>query len=404
MITVAEGNLLEADVEALVNTVVAQSAEKLPFFLTSLFVPSTATSTETVLMFLSRLGPLPYFGRESEGGVADDGLGSITSLVEAQLALEPHSQRGYRLALIDPPDAGADLSMLANLADDGKLVGAHLTVYRHPRPKVGVELRLDEAEEDRIARIFRAIAPHRLFTFEVRDLPRQELGLPPDELHHLPVTFDQSQGQMNPARPALHPIQPLAVPRRIAYREIHKTVELEPASGGPFEDYDNLVRRLAPAGTSYWAVHQQEKLREDLHGIASRIPWTAVADRPTSSEASSARRRAPTPTTWPASCVACRRSVVRGDRDVAAGDADRPGIRARLDHGLLAFGALHDVGLSIRPRGQPWLWTMRVGQPAAPSINSGWCPCVAGRTARGRKHCVRGPVLTVADFLTDVTG
>jgi hypothetical protein len=258
---------------------VAQSAEKLPFFLTSLFVPSTATSTETVLMFLSRLGPLPYFGRESEGGVADDGLDSITSLVEAQLTLEPHSQRGYRLALIDPPDAGAYLSMLANLADEGKLAGAHLTVYRHPRPKVGVELRLDEAEEDRIARIFRAIAPHRLFTFEVRDLPRQELGPPPDELHHLLVTFDQGQGQMNPARPALHPIQPLAVPRRIAYREIHKTVELEPASGGPFEDYDNLVRRLAPAGTSYWAVHQQQKLREALHGIASRIPWTAVADR-----------------------------------------------------------------------------------------------------------------------------
>lgn len=258
---------------------VAQSAEKLPFFLTSLFVPSTATSTETVLMFLSRLGPLPYFGRESEGGVADDGLDSITSLVEAQLALEPHSQRGYRLALIDPPDAGAYLSMLANLADAGKLAGAHLTVYRHPRPKVGVELRLDEAEEDRIARIFRAIAPHRLFTFEVKDLPRQEVGPPPDELHHLLVTFDQSQGQMNPARPALHPIQPLAVPRRIAYREIHKTVELEPASGGPFEDYDNLVRRLAPAGASYWAVHQQGKLREALHGIASRIPWTAVADR-----------------------------------------------------------------------------------------------------------------------------
>ena len=84
---------------------------------------------------------------------------------------------------------------------------------------------------------------------------------------------------MNPARAALHPIQPLAIPRRIAYREIHKTVELEPASGGPFEDYDKLVRRLAPAGTSYLAVHQQTKLREALHAIASRVPWTAVADR-----------------------------------------------------------------------------------------------------------------------------
>ena len=196
-------------------------------------------------MFLSRLGPLPYFGRESEGGASDDGLASVRALVEAQLALEPHSQRGYRLGLIDPPDAGAYLSMLADLADEGKLSGAHLTIYRHPRSKVGVELRLDEAEEDRIARVFRAITPHRLFTFEIRDLPRQELAPPEDDLHHLVVAFDQSTGQMNPARAALHPIQPLAIPRRIAYREIHKTVELEPASGGPFEDYDKLVRRLA---------------------------------------------------------------------------------------------------------------------------------------------------------------
>ncbi len=261
------------------KALIAHSAERLPFFLTSILIPSVAISTETILGYLSRLGPLPYFGRETEGGASDDGLASVRALVEAQLALESHSQRGYRLGLIDPPDAGAYLGMLADLADEGKLSGAHLTIYRHPRSKVGVELRLDEAEEDRIARVFRAITPHRLFTFEIKELPRQELVPPDDDLHHLVVAFDQSTGQMNPARAALHPIQPLAVPRRIAYREMHKTVELEPASGGPFEDYDNLVRRLAPAGTSYLAVHQQAKLREALHGIATRIPWTAVADR-----------------------------------------------------------------------------------------------------------------------------
>ena len=258
---------------------IAQSAERLPFFLTSILIPAVAFGAETILMYLGRLGPLPYFGKESEGGASDDGLASVRALVEAQLTLESHSQRGYRLGLIDPPDAGAYLGMLADLAEEQKLSGAHLTIYRHPRAKVGVELRLDEAEEDRIARVFRAITPHRLFTFEVRELPRQELAPPQDELHHLVVVFDQSTGQMNPARAALHPIQPLAVPRRLAYREMHKTVELEPASGGPFEDYDNLVRRLAPAGTSYLAVHQQAKLREALHGIATRIPWTAVADR-----------------------------------------------------------------------------------------------------------------------------
>jgi len=261
------------------RALVSEAAERLPFFLTSILIPATAFSAETTLMYLSRLGPLPYFGHETEGGASDDGLASVRALVEAQLALEAHAQRGYRLGLIDPPDAGAYLSTLADLADEKKLSGAHLTIYRHPGRKIGIELRLDEAEEDRIARVFRAITPHRLFTFEIRDLPRQELGPPDEDLHHLVVVFDQSEGQMNPARAALHPIQPLAVPRRIAYREMHKTVELEPASGGPFEDYDNLVRRLAPVGSSYLAVHQQKKLREALHAIASRVPWTAVADR-----------------------------------------------------------------------------------------------------------------------------
>ena len=49
------------------RVLVAQAAERLPFFLTSIFIPSTAASTETNLMYLSRLGPLPYFGRESRG-------------------------------------------------------------------------------------------------------------------------------------------------------------------------------------------------------------------------------------------------------------------------------------------------------------------------------------------------
>jgi hypothetical protein len=258
---------------------ISDAAEHLPFFLTSILIPSSAIGTDTILYFLSRLGPLPYFGDRAEGGASDDGLASIQALVSAQLALEPHSQRGYRLGLIDPPDAGAYLSMLADLADKRKLHGAHLTVYRHPRTTVGVELRLDEAEEDRIARVFRAITLHRLFTFEVRELPAQQLVPPEDDLHHLVVAFDQSTGRINQARAALHPIQPLALPRRITYSVLHKTVELEPSTGGPFKAYDDLKRRLAPAGKDYLTVHQEKKVREALHAIASRVPWTAVADR-----------------------------------------------------------------------------------------------------------------------------
>lgn len=262
------------------RALVAQAAANLPNFLTSIFIPPTAFGIAMVLPYVGRLGPLPYFGEKVEASAADDGIGPIRSLIEAHLALEPHTRLGFRLALVDPPDAGVYLSAISDLAEEDALEGAHVTVYRRPRVKQGVELRLDEAEEERIARVFRAITAERRFTFEVRELPEHEVGPPEDGLHHLVVIFDRSGGQPNRARPALHPIQPLALPRRIHYSQIHKTVELEPASGGPFDSYDKLVSRLSHGGSaSYLSVHQNMQLRAALQEVASRTPWTAVADR-----------------------------------------------------------------------------------------------------------------------------
>ena len=76
-------------------------------------------------------------------------------------------------------------------------------------------------------------------------------------------------------------IQPLAVPRRIHYSTVHRTVELEPASGGLFESYYKLVGRIAEGGgqAAYLAVHQRKELRENLGALAQRVAWTVVADR-----------------------------------------------------------------------------------------------------------------------------
>ena len=51
-----------------------------------------------------------------------------------------------RLGLVHSPDGGAYLSMLADLADDRKLSGAHVTIYRHPRPKVGARRIIGRAQ------------------------------------------------------------------------------------------------------------------------------------------------------------------------------------------------------------------------------------------------------------------
>lgn len=259
---------------------VIDAAGDLPNFLTSLFVPPTAFGAGLALPYLGRIGPLPYFGERAETSPTDDGVAATKTLIEAYVALEPHARLGFRLALVDPPAVGTFLAMVADLAEAGALLGAHVLVYRHASAKLTPDLGLDESDEDRVAQLFRSLAHERRFTFEVRDLPEREVGPPEDEAAHLLVIFARSGGQPNRARATLHPIQPLAVPRRLHYSQLYKTVELEPAPGGPFDNYDKLVSRLAQGGgASYLSVHQDAKLRQALNFVASRVAWTAITDR-----------------------------------------------------------------------------------------------------------------------------
>ena len=62
------------------------------------------------LTYAGRLGQLPYYGDDVEGSATDDGIDAISDLLTGYLALEPHSRAGFRVALVDPPDAGAYLS------------------------------------------------------------------------------------------------------------------------------------------------------------------------------------------------------------------------------------------------------------------------------------------------------
>ena len=260
---------------------VTDSARKLPNFLTSLYIPPTALGHGQSLAWAGRLSQLPYYSDIVEGSASDDGIEAIMDLIKGYIALEPHSRLGLRVALVDPPDSGPYLRQIVRLHEDGSLHGAHVVVYRHQPDRLSVELRLDEDDEDRVAQVFQASNVERRFTFEVRDRPSDELGPADDEEFHVAIVFDRSTGRTTRAQPAAHPIQPLAVPRRIRYSTVHKTVELEPAPGGLFESYYKVVGRISEGGNqaSYLAVHQQDGLRQTLQVLAQRVAWTAVADR-----------------------------------------------------------------------------------------------------------------------------
>ena len=260
---------------------VAEEARRLRNFLTSLYVSPSALGAGKVLACAGRVGQLPYYSDGVQGSASDDGVETITALLADYLAVEPHARRGLRVALVDPPDAGPYLRAMIDLRDGGILDGAHVVVYRHQASPLSVELRLDADDEDRVAQGFRASNVERRFTFEVRDRRTEEVGPREDEPFHVAIVFDRSGGRTTRARPAAHAIQPLALPRRIQYSAMRKTVELEPASGGVFESYHNLVGQISEGSgkAAYLRVHQQEELRGKLRALSQRVAWTVVADR-----------------------------------------------------------------------------------------------------------------------------
>ena len=262
------------------QALVIDAAHSLPNFFTSMFVPPRAIGEGVSLPYLGRLGPLPYFGHQVEASVSEDGLASVRKLIEAYLAFEPHSRLGFRLSLVEPPSIGPYLALIADLEEERKVQGASVIVYRKADSELAPQLGLDEADEDRVGRLFHALAPNRRFTFEVRRTLDGDITLPPEDVCHLVVIFDRGNAQSSRSRPANHPIQPLVLPRRLQYSIINKTVELEPAPGGPFDSYNQMVGRLSQGGSAnYLAVHQDERLRTTLNNLMDRSSWLALADR-----------------------------------------------------------------------------------------------------------------------------
>ncbi|MER7419040.1 DUF87 domain-containing protein [Micromonospora peucetia] len=259
---------------------VVESADNLPNFLTSLYLPDLTVDTPQVLPQVSTVGNLPYFAAVQERSVGDDGYPAVEKIVRAFLDAYPPARQGIRLTLIDPPSPGPYLSMLADLERDEVIEGAHLTILYKGREAGIQSLGLDDEAEDRVAQLFRSTAEDRRFTFEVRALPANTKTPPPDTLAHVMVAFDQSGGRQDRISVVEHPIQPLAMPHRLRFRAFSKTVDLEPAPGGPFAAYfqvAGLISKTQPA--SRLAVRQDPAVRELLAAAATTAPWFVLADR-----------------------------------------------------------------------------------------------------------------------------
>ncbi|MFZ1490313.1 MAG: ATP-binding protein [Ilumatobacteraceae bacterium] len=249
-----------------------------PFFFASLGIPRTISeSAPTSLPFSGRFGGLPHFSVQADARDAKDGVRPVRRLIESFVALHPAAAEGFRLALLEPADAGVLLSMCCDLADSGTLRGVHVTVLRRGSA-VGAELNLSGDEERRIQQRFGNHVERR-FTFETRRVAPTSVGPPEGLTPHLFVAFDQTDRHTADAGAPLQTIQPLANRRRLVYRIATHNLDLEPALGGILAEYSSMAKlAVGTQVNSYATVHQNANLEERFKQAAQDSPWYAIAD------------------------------------------------------------------------------------------------------------------------------
>ena len=114
-----------------------------PLFLASSGVPRLISETAPPsLPFSGKLGGLPHFSEQADARDPIDGFGPSGGSPKPTSPCIPRRQKGLRLALLEPPDAGAFLSHRAATSPISiRLRGAHVTVFRRGHT-VGAELNL----------------------------------------------------------------------------------------------------------------------------------------------------------------------------------------------------------------------------------------------------------------------
>jgi hypothetical protein len=200
-----------------------------------------AADNAQTLTEVGRVGPLPVYGRHSNTNVGTDGFPLIAQLVRAFVEVHPSARLGVRVVAVHPPDSGALVTMCCDLSDAGAIAGAHLLVVNQGEDDGAHQLRLSDHDEERVARLFRATATRRRFTYDTATVATTTLTLPPPADAHIVIAFDQSEGRASHATTVNHPIQPLAVTYRLQYRRQLQTLELVPAPGGIFAAYNRMI-------------------------------------------------------------------------------------------------------------------------------------------------------------------
>ncbi len=230
--------------------VLGESAEKLPHFVTALFVPEGLVSNHHALILPQshQLATLPCYEQESPHYAGVEGQERLIRILRKFLVLYPHAKKSLRLCLVDPPDLPGFMEQLANqiTTDDLPIDGMQLAVYRTlERP---LSLGADDQQLEAIANVFSAENNPRfiLQMYQAKtSYPDVLTALAQDPVHLLAI-FDPSRSQIGQFVSRYEGfIHPLVLPKEFQYDPIEDQLVITPAATGDlFDLYYSLQNRL----------------------------------------------------------------------------------------------------------------------------------------------------------------
>ncbi len=230
--------------------VLAESTEKLPHFVTALFVPEGLVSNHHALVLPEshQIATLPCYQQENPHYAGTEGQERLLRILRKFLVLYPHAKRSFRLCLVDPPDLPGLMEQLATQItnEEFPIDGMHLTVFRTLDRQLS--LGNDDQQLETIASVFAAEDSPR-FVLNIRQAKTTyqdvQTLLRQDPVHVLAI-FDPSRSQVgrfsNRESGFVHP---LVLPKEFQYDPIEDQLVITPAATGDlFDVYYSLQNRL----------------------------------------------------------------------------------------------------------------------------------------------------------------
>lgn len=227
-----------------------ECAEKLPHFVTALFVPEGLVSNHHALVLPEshQIATLPCYQQENPHFAGTEGQDRLLRIFRKFLVLYPHAKRSLRVCLADPPDLPGLLEQLATqiASEDLPIEGVHLTVFRTlDRP---LSLGNDDQQLETIASVFAAgDSPRFILNIQQTKTVYQDIlnHLRQDPVHVLAI-FDPSRAQVGrfvSREPGF--VHPLVLPKEFQYDPIEDQLVITPAATGDlFDVYYSLQNRL----------------------------------------------------------------------------------------------------------------------------------------------------------------